>query len=445
MVFTLVEENGIKETESSKKAVRRRSSSITIYLALPFVIIPILVGLFLLGVAADRRLERELIEIRKEKPKEVTLKATKYDVALNKLINSFKMTDSEETAFYASFERKQATIDKLLPWMNKFASSFEQMRAYFPPDPNEDAADLRSFKPLLHGQADPTVIAETARRAMMLMKLQGLMRRPEFIPNLSSYLRFGFVAGRGAKGKLRLFGGEMSNTIVFTAYGEIFELLKRGAIGKDDYMRLIRLIENYEKLRIPEGILFEAESGRNEAYLRKLQEQSGIWWSLPRLAFIGSPRDQISDFGREARRIIDSQNAVQVIPSLRQLFKSYENGFSTAAPTIELLLKEKTIKKYVSTYIKLARGRSAAKALVLMAILFRYKTRSGGFPRTLSDLQEEGLEIPKDPLTGKDYVYRPRGNVFILYSVGIDGVDNGGDGKKDVVFTSPQGYGKGRR
>ena len=444
MVFTLVEENGKKEMESSQRARKGRSSSITIYLVLPFVIIPMLLGFFLLGIAADRKLERQLQEIRKESPKEVELAPTKYDQALSRLINSFKLTDGEETAFYASFERKDATVPKLLPWLNKFSSSFEQMRTYFPPDPNEDIDDLKSFKPLLNEQADPSVIAETARRSMMLIKLQGLLKLPEFIPNLSSYLRFGFIAGRGARGKLRLFGGEMSNTIVFTAYGEIFELLKRGTIPKDECMRLIRLIETYEKLRIPEGILFQAESDRNDDYLAKLQEQSGFWWSLPRLAFIGDPRDQVRTFGEEAKRIIDSQPAVSAIPELRQLFKSYETGFSTAAPTIELLLKENTIKSYVSTYIKLARGRSAAKALLVMAILFRYKARSGGFPPSLNSLQEEGLTVPKDPLNGKDYVYRPRGNVFILYSIGIDNEDNGGDGKKDIVFTSPEGYGKGR-
>ncbi len=431
------------EPKANKKERRRRSSSITCYLALPFVIIPALVGLFLLGIAADRKCERELAEIRKNKPKEVELAPTKYDQAMSAMLKAFDLSDMEETAFYNSFENRNATVPKLLPWMNKFANSFEKMRALFPPDPTEDIGDLKSFRPLLNGQHDPKKIAETARRSMMVIKLQGLLKRPEFIQNLSSYLRFGLVAGRGARGKLRLFGAEIANTIVFTAYGEIFELLKRNVIGADDYMRIMRNIEAYEKLRLPEGILIEAESMRNDRYLAQLEEKMGIWWTLPRLAFVGNPRTQMREFGASARQIMDSRPALEVVPELRALFKSYESGVTTAAPTIALLLKKDTIKRYVSTYIKLIKGRSSANALILMALLFRYRSRSGGFPRSLSDMDSEGLTIPKDPLTGKDFVYRPRGNVFTLYSIGIDGVDDGGDRKKDVVYTSPDGYGKG--
>lgn len=56
-----------------------------------------------------------------------------------------------------------------------------------------------------------------------------------------------------------------------------------------------------------------------------------------------------------------------------------------------------------------------------------YKARFGKYPRTLRDLRSGiGWELPADPFTSKDLVYKPVGGGFILYSVGYDLVDNGG-------------------
>jgi len=71
-----------------------------------------------------------------------------------------------------------------------------------------------------------------------------------------------------------------------------------------------------------------------------------------------------------------------------------------------------------------------------------YRTRYGKYPGVLSSIIPEILpELPLDPFTGKDYIYRREGKGFIVYSIGPNEKDNGGifDGKHqdkydDIVF-----------
>ncbi|MGH9428299.1 MAG: hypothetical protein ACRD2L_18600, partial [Terriglobia bacterium] len=70
------------------------------------------------------------------------------------------------------------------------------------------------------------------------------------------------------------------------------------------------------------------------------------------------------------------------------------------------------------------------KNLVVTAIaLKRFDLRHGEFPTALSDLVPDFLsEVPRDCIDDKPLRYRQAANrSFLLYSVGADGKDNGGD------------------
>jgi hypothetical protein len=73
-------------------------------------------------------------------------------------------------------------------------------------------------------------------------------------------------------------------------------------------------------------------------------------------------------------------------------------------------------------------------ARILIA-LRRHRNRTGRWP---ADLKEVQSEIPpvalSDPLSGKSFVYRPQGHVFVLYSIGTDGADDGGKSPGDRPF-----------
>ncbi len=87
-----------------------------------------------------------------------------------------------------------------------------------------------------------------------------------------------------------------------------------------------------------------------------------------------------------------------------------------------------------------------ARALTVTAIaLRRYRLRHGQFPGDLSALTPQFLRtIPRDPIDGKDLRYRPNADgTFLLYSIGADGVDNGGD-PTTTIETKNYTWQKGR-
>jgi hypothetical protein len=79
--------------------------------------------------------------------------------------------------------------------------------------------------------------------------------------------------------------------------------------------------------------------------------------------------------------------------------------------------------------IKSADAESARRLLVTAIALKLHHLRSGKYPEELKDLVPKFIEkVPTDFMDGKQlrYQLRPDGS-FLLYSVGEDGIDNGGD------------------
>jgi len=61
-----------------------------------------------------------------------------------------------------------------------------------------------------------------------------------------------------------------------------------------------------------------------------------------------------------------------------------------------------------------------------------YHERTGQFPASLSKVERSvGWALPKDPFTGSDLVYQPRGNGYLLYSLGMNGRDDHGQNAED--------------
>lgn len=63
---------------------------------------------------------------------------------------------------------------------------------------------------------------------------------------------------------------------------------------------------------------------------------------------------------------------------------------------------------------------------VFLALLAYHDTHKA-YPSSLAELRKDpGWEIPRDPFTGKEFIYKKQGYGFLLYSVGRDLKDNGG-------------------
>jgi hypothetical protein len=70
----------------------------------------------------------------------------------------------------------------------------------------------------------------------------------------------------------------------------------------------------------------------------------------------------------------------------------------------------------------------------------RYQKRHGDWPEALAAIVPDELEaVPIDPFSKKSLVYRVAGDDFVLYSVGQDGVDDGGK-SFDMQYHRTPGY-----
>jgi len=64
--------------------------------------------------------------------------------------------------------------------------------------------------------------------------------------------------------------------------------------------------------------------------------------------------------------------------------------------------------------------------ITVAAALARHHAVAGTYPSTLAELGPLLPTVPLDPWSGKPLLYRAEGGTYVLYSVGFDGVDNGG-------------------
>jgi len=106
------------------------------------------------------------------------------------------------------------------------------------------------------------------------------------------------------------------------------------------------------------------------------------------------------------------------IPNLSEIFGDYNMGS----------VVQKTIKM-----------ETARRVVVTAIALKRFQLRRGKLPETLAELVPEFLKtVPIDPNDGNPLHYRPGANgMYLLYSVGGNGVDDGGDPSLDPGATSP--------
>jgi hypothetical protein len=78
---------------------------------------------------------------------------------------------------------------------------------------------------------------------------------------------------------------------------------------------------------------------------------------------------------------------------------------------------------------KVIRVEAARRLTVTAIALKRYQLRQGSFPPALTSLVPEFIStVPLDPVDGQPLRYRRNaGGTFLLYSIGENGVDDGGD------------------
>ncbi len=93
-------------------------------------------------------------------------------------------------------------------------------------------------------------------------------------------------------------------------------------------------------------------------------------------------------------------------------------------------LTREILPSYDRAIVQFAKAKALIRGVVILAAIKLYEKGEGHPPRSLDELEDEGYitELPKDPFSGRDSVYRVRGRGWIFYSVWENLVDNGGAG-----------------
>jgi hypothetical protein len=84
---------------------------------------------------------------------------------------------------------------------------------------------------------------------------------------------------------------------------------------------------------------------------------------------------------------------------------------------------------FEKAFSKIEKVEAARRLTVTAIALKRYHLKNGKYPSQLAELTPEFVAaVPKDPVDGKPLRYqRNPDGTFLLYSIGEDGVNNGGN------------------
>ena len=83
-----------------------------------------------------------------------------------------------------------------------------------------------------------------------------------------------------------------------------------------------------------------------------------------------------------------------------------------------------------------ARYTARLRAAIVALAIERARLASSRLPEKLSELVPAYLaEVPVDPFNGQPMHYKKLPKGYVVYSVGEDGVDDGGNEQKDITFT----------
>ncbi|MBN1919233.1 MAG: hypothetical protein JW889_15115 [Verrucomicrobia bacterium] len=131
----------------------------------------------------------------------------------------------------------------------------------------------------------------------------------------------------------------------------------------------------------------------------------------------------------EVARIWDWATKWAEIPPWQALqpslgWRAYIDRYPPRSELVKLLLAN-----FGQARDQFARSEAQLGGVALFAAIKLYEKKNGRPPASLSELEGGCISrLPKDPFSGRDYIYKVRGNDWILYSVYENLIDDGGAG-----------------
>jgi hypothetical protein len=174
---------------------------------------------------------------------------------------------------------------------------------------------------------------------------------------------------------------------------------------------------------------------RRSLFLRKWDELRWRWFWSYQDEMRGLPSFQVVI---DATRMAEANKSFQSVQSFALAGLKLDQNSSDD-------LRNFSVQSANALYSALRRATKieTTRNVVVTAIaLKRYELRHHQFPATLDELTPDLLQtVPTDYMDGQPLRYRPNADgTFLLYSVGENGVDDGGDASLDKGVTSSNYY-----
>lgn len=123
----------------------------------------------------------------------------------------------------------------------------------------------------------------------------------------------------------------------------------------------------------------------------------------------------------------------------RRIEKSKERK-SASAPVI---LSRKMVVTLIPNFGTInaidLKPKTVFNGLRIISFINSYRRTNGAYPESLSALASvSGGALPADPFSGKDFKYRREKDGYVLYSLGMDEEDSGGEKHYDIVISPPR-------
>jgi hypothetical protein len=181
------------------------------------------------------------------------------------------------------------------------------------------------------------------------------------------------------------------------------------------------------------GNINEEDSLLNRTKLRTKVFLWRYWWSYPDELRCLKGYEVLTETLRQAgtngcfKDALSMQDAALNHLGISQLNSSLDTLFSGETDFHSML--SESIVTLAGVTRKAMRVEGAKQMIVTAVALKRYQLKHGNYPQTLDLLVPEFVSaIPPDPVDGKPLRYQPKADgTFLLYSVGENGVDDGGD------------------
>jgi hypothetical protein len=193
---------------------------------------------------------------------------------------------------------------------------------------------------------------------------------------------------------------------------ERFNLLR--TLERGELVKLMRSVDLITAQQTPPDPL---KALRNASY--SLLNLLPRGWIYQNMATVGSLHQEFLDAANEPRGIIFPQGIDAAMDRIQEMPHN---------PSSRNFIAGAVIPNFARAWQVLARNQTLATEAFLACALERHRLARGDFPQTLTTLIPDFAdEIPQDVINGQSLRYTKRDDGrFLLYSVGWNGVDDGG-------------------